>query len=1219
MRMRFALWVFAAWGFLLLFTSPAFAWVPETETEHASKPRTTSLAGADLWISKYSGTLDTTPGRTVKYYIPFGNRGPDIATAVVISDTLPSINGRYILTWEWDNAYALGLSRQHAAGEQRALQWRGELPPGASKTLEVVLRVAADISSCLTLPNVVSIGSSAPDPNREDNQAITYGPPIRLPDLSINKTVEGTAVPGETITYTLVYSNVGCVAAQDVLVIDRLPAQVIFVSASVPPDALEDNTVIWRDAILDSGPGQSVTISLVARVKDEILTGTMLTNTASITTASVENSPANNVSSITTTVKRADMALIKACPPTALPGQEIDYVLNYINLGSAMAKAVRIADELPPGSAFVTSTWQAGPETLARPLTPNLHGQTLTWGLGDVSVGISGTLTITVKLADWLQEGDVLTNSARIDTSTAEDGRDNNEASCATTIQRADLWLQTTCPLPTIPGRPITYVVEFGNRGSTTAIGVVVTDCLPSSSVISFSLVTCTVPYTPVTTSGDCHSWALADLVPGASGRMVFTATIAETAGEGKIEITANNVVSITTLTPELSYLNNNLTCSTPVRRSDIALAKWVTPNTTLTPGQALTFTLAYSNDGKAIAENVIVTDVLPAQFTYDATRTRPAPTRVETSAEVYTFTWEIGQVAAGTNGLITLGAGVSTTTSWHALIHLLTNEAYISTSTPESNLENQSASAEVRIAPGCPARLAVSAVPGRLPADGESETTLTITATDVYSNQVLNGTVLQLRTNHGQFKPEDSLPGGQSILRATQNGSLRVKLIAAPRASVAKVEISVLQPGEGCDPDKMGEVKTTQVITFEAAALQIDKAIQPTGPVTPGEPVTYTIIYSNKGPGVAMATSITDTLPEGFVVNWPITTTPEIALTHVSEQLLIWSAGDLSAGFSGTITITGYFSPTPNIPWQPAQVMSNCVSIASHTDDLAPEDNATCISKDLLTSDVWLEKRALQSEVRPRGTVAWRIRVGNKGPAIARQVLVTDTLPMGTTFFQSSITSTTVLTKSNQVVFAIGDLTPTQQLTLTLLALASPDDVIPAQVLTNHVQVSTRTYEWNTDNNAGRDLGVTVHAPDLTVRLAPAFGPLCEGRTFAYVVSYANLGNAPAEGVVITITFDAALGCAEGEECPQEVSFEVGTVDQGGSGQIPIRRRLPQLIGCYPGLPGEIGKILSSTACISTKTEEPLGARSNNCFTHQLLVPCCQFFVEVNHKRYGS
>jgi len=1217
MRTRCALWVLTTWGLLLLFALPTLAWVPEREAKDTPGPSATGLAGADLWVSKYSDTSDTIPGRTVKYYIPFGNRGPDVATNVVISDTLPSINGRHILTWEWDNAYTLGLTRQHATGERRTLQWRGELQPGASATLEVVLRVASDISSCLTLPNVVAIHSSVPDPNREDNRAIAYGPPIRLPELSIRKTVEGVAVPGENITYTLVYSNAGCVAAQDVSVIDRLPAQVTFVSASVPPDSLEGNTVTWRDAILDFGPGQSVTISLVARVKDEILTGTVLTNTVVITTASVENSPENNVSTVTTTVKRADMALTKACPSTALPGQEIDYVLRYMNMGSAMAKAVRIVDELPYGSTFVTSTWQAGSEPQARPLWPNLSGRTLTWGLGDVPLGVSGTLTVTVKLADWLRDGDVLTNSATIDTPTAEDSRDNNAARCATTIQRTDLWLRMTCPPPTIPGRPITYVVEFGNGGSATATGVVLTNCFPSSSVTGFSLVTCTVPYTPVTTSGDCYSWALADLAPGASGGMVFVATVAETAGEGEAEITADDSVSIASATPETSYLNNDLTCSTPIRRSDITLAKWVTPDTTLTPGQAFTFTLAYSNNGKTAAENVIVTDVLPAKFTYDVARTRPTPTRVETGAEVYTLTWEIGQVSVGASGLITLGVGVSTTISWHATIHLLTNVAHITTSTPESNPWNQSASADVRVAPGCPARLVVSAVPDRLPADGQSEATLTITATDVYSNRVLDGTVLQLRTNHGQFKPEDSLPGGQSILRPTQNGSLRVKLVAAPKASVAKVEISVLQPGEGCDTDKMGEVKATQFITFEAAALQIAKAIQPAGPITPGEPVTYTITYLNKGPGTATATSITDTLPEGFVASWPVTTTPEITLTHAAEQLLVWSAGNLSAGVSGTITITGHFSPEPGVPWKPSQVVSNCVTIASQTDDLVTSDNTACIGKDLLTSDVWVEKQALQTEAQPRSTVTWRIRVGNKGPAIARHVLVTDTLPTGTTFFRSSITGTTVLTESNQVIFAIGNLTPTQQLTITLLALVSADQVTPAQLLTNHVRIGASTSEWDLGNNEGKDLGITVRAPDLIIRLAPTFETLCEGRTFTYLVSYANLGNAPAEGVVITVTFDADLGCGGSEECAQEVRLDVGTVDRGGSGQIPIRRRLPQLAGCYPGLAGELGKILTSTAYISTKSGEPLGVQSNNAFTHHLLVPCCQFFVDVYYNKY--
>jgi len=118
------------------------------------------------------------------------------------------------------------------------------------------------------------------------------------------------------------------------------------------------------------------------------------------------------------------------------------------------------------------------------------------------------------------------------------------------------------------------------------------------------------------------------------------------------------------------------------------------------------------------------------------------------------------------------------------------------------------------------------------------------------------------------------------------------------------------------------------------------------------------------------------------------------------------------------------------------------------------------------------------------------------------------------------------------------------------------------------------------------------------------------------YVVSYANLGNAPAEGVVVTVTFDPELICPDGVECSQTMSFELGTVDRGGSGQIPVRWRLPQVGACHPGLSGGLGKVLASTACISTSSVEPARVRSNNCFTDRLPVLCCQFFVEVHYAR---
>jgi uncharacterized repeat protein (TIGR01451 family) len=1195
---------------LLLSASPAVARIPEPGIELSSDTSADGPTEADLWISKYSGTLDTTPGRTVKYYIPLGNRGPDVATGVVVSDTLPSVGGRYLLTWEWDNAYALGLIRRHSAGEKRFLRWDGELQSGDSRVLEVVLRVSSDISSCLTLSNTVSIGSSAPDPDREDNVATTFGPPVRLPDMSISKGVDGIAVPGENITYTVVYSNVGCVGAQDVVVSDVLPSLVSFVSASIPPDSIEDNTLAWRDAVVDPGALQAVTIQLVVRVRDAALTGDMLTNTVTITAALPENSPLNNIATVTTTVKRADVTMAKACPSLAIPGEQVDYVLTYANIGQALARDVRVADQLPQGATFVTATWKSAAAAAPQPVAPAPSDQGLIWSLGDVQTGATGALTITVSLAGWLDDGDVLTNHATIDSATAEDSRANNTASCSTVIQRADLWLYTTCPEPTIPGKPITYVVEFGNRGSATATGVVLTDCFPLE--VDLQTVTSTVVYTAASTVDNCYAWSLADLAPEESGRIEFVAKVKDDAADGLNELIMSNVVSITTSTPESSYLNNAASCFTPVRRSDIKLAKTVNPTTIVTPGRALTFTLAYVNGGKATAEGVVVTDVLPARFTYDAAHTKPAPTRVDMDADVYTITWDIGPVAAGASGQITLTAAVSTTASWDAIIRTLTNGACITTTTPESDLSNQCSSVDVRVAPGCPARLAFMAEPDHLPADGMSETLVTITATDVFSNQVLNGTEISLRTDHGQFKPEDILPGGQSILRSTQDGVVMATLVVDQKASVARVEVQVLQPGAGCDVDRMGDVRITRVITFEGAALAVVKGVEPAEPIAPGDPVTYTVIYVNKGPGVAMQTSITDTLPISFVIDGPIQTTPEITPTYESEQVLIWSAGDLEAGANGTIVITGHFVADPDSNWQPSQAMSNCVSIGSLTDDPSFSDNATCAGDNVLIGDMWAETRAMQSEANPGGTVAWRIRIGNRGPAIARQVIVTDTLPAGTQFLRSNVSMTRTTVIGNQVIFAIGDLPSTRGMTITLLAGVSADDVVPAQLLRNHVKVWTPTYEFGFGNNEGDDPGVTVHAPDMLVRLVPAPGPVCQGTLMYYLIRYENRGNAPAEGVVITATFDTKLGCVEGSLCPRMLRYELGTVDQGGNGEIVTTWRSPQVVECITGDTRSPAPLLTSMASISTSSPEPRRVQTNNNTTAELQVNCCNFLFLV-------
>ncbi|HSP96048.1 MAG TPA: hypothetical protein VL049_02235, partial [Candidatus Dormibacteraeota bacterium] len=72
-------------------------------------------------------------------------------------------------------------------------------------------------------------------------------------------------------------------------------------------------------------------------------------------------------------------------------------------------------------------------------------------------------------------------------------------------------------------------------------------------------------------------------------------------------------------------------------------------------PGQNITYTIAYSNTGASTATTVVVSDTVPANTTFVSAS--PAPTSAPAVGGTGTVTWNVGSVAAGASGVVTLVA----------------------------------------------------------------------------------------------------------------------------------------------------------------------------------------------------------------------------------------------------------------------------------------------------------------------------------------------------------------------------------------------------------------------------------------------------------------------------------------------------------------------------------------------------------------------------------
>ncbi len=122
------------------------------------------------------------------------------------------------------------------------------------------------------------------------------------PALKIAKSVDkATAAPGDALTYTINYSNVGATGATNVVVTDVLPAQASFVSATGGGTNVA-GTVTWPVGALAAGASGSVTLQV--QLDATFPSGTTnVTNTATMVSAELPTSTAS--SSVTTAVSAA--------------------------------------------------------------------------------------------------------------------------------------------------------------------------------------------------------------------------------------------------------------------------------------------------------------------------------------------------------------------------------------------------------------------------------------------------------------------------------------------------------------------------------------------------------------------------------------------------------------------------------------------------------------------------------------------------------------------------------------------------------------------------------------------------------------------------------------------------------------------------------------------------------------------------------------------------
>lgn len=360
--------------------------VTKTIVSGITNTQDVKLANADLVLLKTDNKTAAAPGDTLPYVITVTNTGSLAAAGVTIEDTLgPN------LTYIDGSCQPTGCT---VAGQK--ITWTLPFPIAPLVTAE--LRLLAKVANPLLPPGTTSVSNYAvahttsPETDITDNEQSDIDPIISAPDLTV--TIDDGQVQvlnGQSLTYSLPYANVGNADASGSTLVVTVPVGLTptdYGGGTWDPIA---RTITWSLGTL--APDATGALSFIATVDAGVAPETILTPTAVISDDGMHGTDqnlSNNTASDSDRVVRPLVSLSKSMSGPARLGSPVTVTLAYQNTSSVTAVGLTLTDPLPVGTSYVSC---AGGTTCGE------SGGIVTWAIGDVLAGGSGTVSFVMNLS----------------------------------------------------------------------------------------------------------------------------------------------------------------------------------------------------------------------------------------------------------------------------------------------------------------------------------------------------------------------------------------------------------------------------------------------------------------------------------------------------------------------------------------------------------------------------------------------------------------------------------------------------------------------------------------------------------------------------------------------------------------------------------------------------------------------------------------------------
>lgn len=613
--------------------------------------------------------------------------------------------------------------------------------------------------------------------------------------------------------------------------------------------------------------------------------------------------------------------------------------------------------------------------------------------------------------------------------------------------------------------------------------------------------------------------------------------------------------------------------------RANFSITKFH-PAGTVLAGTAVTYTLTARNLGPSDSPGqIVVTDTLPSGMTATAASVTGSGWACGVTGQVVTC----ARAAALAAGMTAPPISVTVTIDPNAGPATLVNAATVGGPIPSTDTSRAATTDNTIITDRSDVTITKTATSGPTAIAGTNATY----ALTVHNGGPSTADSLQVR---------DLLPNGMTAVSIAGVGwTCTLASLTCSRASLApgnsvitvtvKVAASVA-PGsvltnsatvewvENGVP-RTGTDAASITVTADADLAITKTAVSPT--VNAGDTASYTIGVTNAGPSDAAGSiMVVDTLPVGLSYlssssAWNCT----VATPTSSGQTItcvLGSGGGLAIGaVASTLTITTQVDSTLT-----AGTLTNSAVVGSPTADSNRADNTATASLQVgQSADLSIAKTHTGS-----GTIGkiteFSLAVRNIGPSTATGVTVTDTLPRGLTYVDTTNsdpawscvaalpnptagTTTVLCTLASPIAPAAA--APALQLRATVEAIAYPS-------VTNTAAVASETSDPNATNNTSTD-ALAISALVRLGVMKTHVGQLVVGQNADYVIAVTNSGQTEDPGgffIVDTLPSALRFVSSSGTGVPCAASGQTITCTFAGALSVGETRSVTLVVAVLPG-----------------------------------------------------